>query len=66
MFVVIIMPIGMLLMMFYDNCVDYAVNNSDTNLNKDNPLDVINFFATQAVTHLTNANIKTIIVQKFL
>lgn len=66
MFVVIIMPFGMLLMIFYDNCVDYAVNNSQTALNRDNPLDVLNFFATQVVAHLSNANIRAIIGQKVL
>ena len=55
MVVVIIMPVGMLLLMFYEHCVDYAVYKSvDRHLNKDNPMDIIWFFVTQAFVYLTN------------
>lgn len=64
MLVVVIMPIGMLLMMFYENCVEYALNNSQQNISKDNPLDILSFYTTQAIRHLTEVNFKTIIFNR--
>ncbi len=64
MLVVIIMPIGMLLMMFYESCVEYALNNSELNLNKDNPLDILWFYGIQTIRHFTEFNFKTIITQR--
>ena len=68
MLVVIEMPIGMFLMMFYDNCVEYAVNNAEElhmDLDKDNPLDIISFFTNVALSYINNLDIKTFVSQKF-
>lgn len=61
MLVVIVMPVGMLLMMLYENCVEYAMNNTDFKLDKDNPIDIFTFFGAQAFRYLINIDFNSIV-----
>jgi len=60
MLVVIVMPVGMLLMMLYENCVEYAINNTEFQLDKDNPIDILSFFGVQAFRYLVNIDFSLI------
>jgi hypothetical protein len=61
MLVVIVMPVGMLLMMLYENCVEYAINNSEFQSDKDNPIDIMAFFAVQAFRYFINIDFNSIV-----
>lgn len=54
------MPVGMLLMMLYENCVEYAINNCDGQLDKDNPLDILTFYGSLAFYYIKNIKIGSI------
>ena len=61
MLVVIVMPVGMLLMMLYENCVEYAITNTEFQLDKDNPIDILSFFGSQAFRYLINIDFNSIV-----
>lgn len=51
MLVVIVMPVGMLLMMLYDNCMDYAISSAEVPLQK-NLWDVALYYGTRILSRL--------------